>query len=379
MSEYILTPLRKNKSKNPLNVSIIINSFNGNIEEYSKSQNILHILKSKQIPIYEIVDINQEMVFNQANKIKSNIRQHYHEKGYLYYINSKLDIPQAKIGKHLLVNYEQFINLLECNVLDRIIANDLCDHVRFFQDQIAYVKTENDIEMCIYCYSKKKVNPKFQFFVPWRNSNDETIDDILSFCEENKITLVLNDIENRICSGSDLHDFSKPFFIFDNEKFQLDAFYDIVDKKIKFLMIGSAGVCEICEERIEASLYDMRKCLNCLVNYNSEISKNSSMYTLSNNSSNHKYSNEKYRNSNYCFVEKLNLKKTTHYRSANKENVIEKKLEFGEVTPDKKDLQVSRSVLNFSFQKEEKKMSLGSEGNTGNSFKNSFTELRYDG
>ncbi len=51
-------------------IRIIINSFTGNENEYRNSENILNYFNNKKIKLEEVIDINQDMIFE---KEKSKI------------------------------------------------------------------------------------------------------------------------------------------------------------------------------------------------------------------------------------------------------------------------------------------------------------------
>lgn len=55
-----------NKKESPLSIRIVINSFSGNSIEFSQSEQIINYFKSKKILPTEIMDINQEMVFEKS-------------------------------------------------------------------------------------------------------------------------------------------------------------------------------------------------------------------------------------------------------------------------------------------------------------------------
>jgi len=61
--------LTNTKKKKQYEITVTINSFNGNSTEASNSQHILSILKSKQEK-FSTVDINQELVFESEKSRK---------------------------------------------------------------------------------------------------------------------------------------------------------------------------------------------------------------------------------------------------------------------------------------------------------------------
>ena len=56
--------LSKNKKAENIPIRIIINSFSGNSKESDQSEEILNYFHSKNIHIQEILDINQELIFD---------------------------------------------------------------------------------------------------------------------------------------------------------------------------------------------------------------------------------------------------------------------------------------------------------------------------
>ena len=64
-----LNSISNNKKESSISIRLVINSFSGNLLEYSQSEEIINYFNSKNITVSEILDINQEMVFE---KSKSN-------------------------------------------------------------------------------------------------------------------------------------------------------------------------------------------------------------------------------------------------------------------------------------------------------------------
>jgi len=62
-----LNLISNNKKEDKIPIRLVINSFSGNSKEYSQSEEILNYLNVKKITVQEIVDINQEMVFEKSN------------------------------------------------------------------------------------------------------------------------------------------------------------------------------------------------------------------------------------------------------------------------------------------------------------------------
>ncbi len=55
--------------KEPLNIRIVINTFTGNSQESNQTEELLLLIRQKNLKICEILDVNQELVFE---KEKSN-------------------------------------------------------------------------------------------------------------------------------------------------------------------------------------------------------------------------------------------------------------------------------------------------------------------
>jgi hypothetical protein len=133
-------------------------------------------------------------------------------------INDEISIPQIIFDDILAINYEQFEILQEANLLDKISLGKICCHFRFFNKRLVYPNFESNnfltnegeefflnfqdlqdkIKNCIYCNSRKRLRKKVKFFCNFRNSFDEDINEILSFCEENEISISLYDSVNLI-------------------------------------------------------------------------------------------------------------------------------------------------------------------------------------
>lgn len=62
MTSYDLNFLPKNKNPKP-SVRLVINTFSGSPIENDQSNEMIRILGSKKIKFTEILDINQEMIF----------------------------------------------------------------------------------------------------------------------------------------------------------------------------------------------------------------------------------------------------------------------------------------------------------------------------
>lgn len=67
-----LNSLSNNKKEDIISIRIVLNSFLGNNIEYSQSEQIIDYFNSRKIKITEIIDVNQEMVFEKSkSKIKN--------------------------------------------------------------------------------------------------------------------------------------------------------------------------------------------------------------------------------------------------------------------------------------------------------------------
>lgn len=53
-----LTQLKKEE----LRIRLVINTFTGNSQEYHQTEQLLYLLKSKNIKISETIDVNQEQI-----------------------------------------------------------------------------------------------------------------------------------------------------------------------------------------------------------------------------------------------------------------------------------------------------------------------------
>lgn len=274
------------QSSNQRKIEIGFNSFQSSSKEYTQSEEILNILNGFKVK-YTKFDINQEMKLSYKEKIKENIREKYKEEGVLLSLNGKISLPQVKIDKSLVLNYENFMLLHEKDLLKKVIFKEICLHIRFFKENIAYIRTNDDEISCIYCLSNKKINQKFKFLLPKRNNFDEEVDLILSICEGQRITFKSYDLDNKEYEIQYENDFPIEFsnskssmFILDGEVFYgFDLFGEIIERKLCFLNLNDeyskVRKCEICEERLDPSLYEMRKCLSCLYVYSSGNSKKS--------------------------------------------------------------------------------------------------------
>ncbi len=60
----------KNKKENQTRIRIMINSLSYNSKEFSESEEVVNYFKSKNIKINEIIDLNQELIFERDKSIK---------------------------------------------------------------------------------------------------------------------------------------------------------------------------------------------------------------------------------------------------------------------------------------------------------------------
>jgi len=66
-----LNSISNNRKEPLIPIRLVINSFSGNSIEYSHSEQILNYFNFKNIKISEILDINQEMVFEKSKSKKT--------------------------------------------------------------------------------------------------------------------------------------------------------------------------------------------------------------------------------------------------------------------------------------------------------------------
>ena len=171
-------------------ITLVINSLNSSKSEFEQSNEIISYFKSKKIKNYIIEDINQEMNFNKETKLNKNIRTSYNKIGKIFKINNKL-----------ILSYKQFKNFSESYpfLFQKIITGKNCCHIRFFEDEMVYPTQsliDNSEIICIYCYSLKKIKKHVFLSCNLRDSYNKIINDILTYCEDNQITIDLVDYEN---------------------------------------------------------------------------------------------------------------------------------------------------------------------------------------
>lgn len=279
MLKYDITPIKsKNsfKENESLTILVVITSLQSSAFEYANSMQALSILQGLNLK-YLCKDINQEMVLSYQEKIKTGIRQKYRDDGIIYLINKKMSLPQIHIGDSLVLNFTQFKALQESSLLVPIVNKLNCQHVRFYKDSIEYVKTSEDSETCIYCYSEKRVNVKFTFLLNKRDSYDEEVHIVSSICEENRISLKILDIDNLEAEmkfvEAPLSFIGKScmMFKFNNlDYYGFDRFAEIIENKMIHIKESALNKkCEICDELLDPCLYDIKKCLTCIYVYSS--------------------------------------------------------------------------------------------------------------
>ena len=182
-------------------ITLVINSLNSSKSEFEQSNEIISYFKSKKIKNYIIEDINQEMNFNKETKLNKNIRTSYNKIGKIFKINNTYSIPQIIINNKLILSYKQFKNFSESYpfLFQKIITGKNCCHIRFFEDEMVYPTQsliDNSEIICIYCYSLKKIKKHVFLSCNLRDSYNKIINDILTYCEDNQITIDLVDYEN---------------------------------------------------------------------------------------------------------------------------------------------------------------------------------------
>ena len=225
-------------------ITLVINSLNSSKFEFEKSNEIISYFKSKKIKNYSIEDINQDMNFNKETKLNKNIRNTYNKIGKIFKINNSYPLPQIIINHYLSLSYKQFKLLIESYpfLFQKIINGKSCYHIRFFEDQIIYPNQnliDNSEIICIYCYSLKKINKDVFLCCNLRDSENQIINEILSYCEDNQITIEIIDYENLYYY--DLSKYSddiinkinkkEDFCVIGNIISELDNFYNLLEKE----------------------------------------------------------------------------------------------------------------------------------------------------
>jgi hypothetical protein len=114
----------------------------------------------------------------------------------MFKINSKLILPQIIIQESLILTYQQFLTLNESGYMDKLMSRTVCEHIRFFKNEIVYVKEKLSESVCIYCYSNKKIKKQISVICNLRDYFDEEINEVLTYCERNEIRLEVFDQQN---------------------------------------------------------------------------------------------------------------------------------------------------------------------------------------
>lgn len=134
-------------------------------------------------------------------------------------------IPQLQINDELYINFVQFQLLREANLFEMIINGKVCSHLRFYNDQIVFANNSKQMNKeCLYCYSNKKKTKAVIFSIDKFNSLDDEINDALTYCEKNGITLQVN---HNSMSSMDL---DLRFVMVDECKYSIEEFNIIRDQ-----------------------------------------------------------------------------------------------------------------------------------------------------
>lgn len=300
-------------------IDLIINSFNGSSSEFSDSLEIVEFFKNKRYKLSTVIDINQELNFDKEKKITKNIRMSFHSMGKIFKINAQFPTPQVIFNKELPMTFLQFKLLSENHpsIFYSLLQGKHCSHLRFIGNTLVYPNdTVSEKEnICIYCYSNKKINPLVTIFTDFRNDSNELNNEIISFCEENEITLKLIDLDNLF--KYDLSQFpteiqkaatikKSSFFIYEKETemFRLDNFFEILERKKNNK--NKEGKCIKCGKSISISS-GINICIDCC------LSKSDSSLSISVNSG---QSYKRGKRNPYNFIEKLKLKKIEDFMYA---------------------------------------------------------------
>jgi hypothetical protein len=114
----------------------------------------------------------------------------------MFRINSKLVLPQIIIEDNLVLTFQQFSVLNESGYLDKLINRTVCEHIRFYRNDIAYVRVKQSESVCIYCYSNKKLKKQISVICNMRDYFDDENNELLTYCEKNEIRFEVFDYEN---------------------------------------------------------------------------------------------------------------------------------------------------------------------------------------
>ena len=303
-------------------IVIVINSFTGcsSNQEYSESVQLLEYFKSKKIKLLNIIDINQELNFSSTQKLTKNIRLSYHIMGKLFKLGNTYPLPQIIINNQLCLTYSQFKILTEATptLFFSILQGKHCLHLRFENDKLVYpneyIINNNDSSnnICIYCYSNKKIKKRITFFTDARNYHNEYNSSIFTFCEENALTMEIVDVDNIFLYNTNNYNQSiqerikqkeKDFFYLDNndkELYNMECFYEVLEKAQNEK--GKEGKCIKCGKGLNVSS-GVNICIDCCLSKSGEYGGNwcSNSYSSLNGG--------KLKKNPYTFIEKLKLKK----------------------------------------------------------------------
>jgi hypothetical protein len=115
----------------------------------------------------------------------------------MFRINSKLILPQIIIEERLVLTYQQFLTLNESGYLDKLLNRTVCEHIRFFKNDIVYVRAKYSENVCIYCYSNKKIKKQISVICNMRDYFDEENNEFLTYCEKNEMRFEVFDYDNQ--------------------------------------------------------------------------------------------------------------------------------------------------------------------------------------
>ena len=159
--------------------------------------------------------------------------------------------------------------------MDRIVNGECCDHVRFYQNEIVFVKSKNDVNQCVYCLSERRINHKFKLICEFRNSS-ESVHKILTYFEEQIISFKFYDSNNIMFIKEEIPEYIKSF-LDTNE-------HPLIIKNREILCLGSLDndffekiyqiINNICEDCGTKKKYGLDKCIRCLFNLNKTIINN---------------------------------------------------------------------------------------------------------
>lgn len=65
-----LNLLSNHKKAESISIRVIVNSFTGNPSEVAQSEEILNYFKVKKVKVTEVIDINQEIIFDKEKSKK---------------------------------------------------------------------------------------------------------------------------------------------------------------------------------------------------------------------------------------------------------------------------------------------------------------------